>query len=115
MLRYLSGGFLKLSSDGLKPIAIASPPIPLMGGVMGGMTTPTNSQNSSSNNDTKRENPFLQFVANTRYISDIVGDNYLHVDKFTQNQVYTSDPNIFMLQILFRVINFLIFIPCTLT
>ena len=70
----LSGGFLKLSSDGLKPIAIHSPPGPLMGGVIGGMTTPTTSQNSSPgsgaviNNDSKRDNPFLQFVANARYV-----------------------------------------------
>ena len=65
------GGFLKLSSDGLKPITIQSPPGPLMGGAMGGVTTPTTSHNSSPgstaiNNDSKRDNPFLQFVANTR-------------------------------------------------
>ena len=63
-----------MSSDGLKPIAIHSPPGPLMGGAMGGMTTPTTSQNSSPgggaviNNDSKRDNPFLQFVANARYV-----------------------------------------------
>ena len=40
-----------------------------MGGGMGGMATPSTSQNSSAttNNDTKKDNPFLQFVANTRY------------------------------------------------
>ena len=62
-----TGGFLKLSSDGLKPVTITSQP--LMGGGMGGMATPSTSQNSSAttNNDTKKDNPFLQFVANTRY------------------------------------------------
>ena len=55
-----------MSSDGLKPITIASSP-PLLGGAMGGTTTPTTSQHST-NNDAKRDNPFLQFVAGTRYI-----------------------------------------------
>ena len=46
-----------------------------MGGAMGGMTTPTTSHNSSPgggavaiNNDSKRDNPFLQFVANAGYV-----------------------------------------------
>ena len=56
-----TGGFLKLSSDGLKPVTITSQP--LMGGGMGGMATPSTSQNSSAttNNDTKKDNPFLQW------------------------------------------------------
>ena len=45
-----------------------------MGGAMGGMTTPTTSHNSSPgdgavvDDDSKRDNPFLQFVANAGYV-----------------------------------------------
>ena len=58
-----------MNTDGLKPINITASP-PLMGGAVGGTITPTMSQNSlatGANNDTKRDNPFMQFVASTRY------------------------------------------------
>ena len=70
---FFTGGFLKMSSGGLKPISIASPSPSLMGGAVGGVTTPSNSQQNSTNNDAKRDNPFLQFVANTRYCNIICG------------------------------------------
>ena len=76
-----------MSSGGLKPISIASPSPSLMGGAVGGVTTPSNSQQNSTNNDAKRDNPFLQFVANTRYCNIICGCGSWHLQ--VENKHYS--------------------------
>ena len=76
------GGFLKLSSDEIRPITITTPTIMLSGHRSGGLGKATNqitgrggdekgNDRSTENHDGKashRENPFLQFLSPSWYI-----------------------------------------------